>query len=98
MSFQSMFIVLAAIALSACGSMGDSAATGISQAQCRAARAQAFLGKTADDHVVSDAIVAAGAMRSRILRPGASATTDRDPLRLNIEVDAENRIRRMVCG
>jgi hypothetical protein len=25
-------------------------------------------------------------------------TMDRDPLRLNIEVDAENRIRRMVCG
>jgi hypothetical protein len=48
--------------------------------------------------VVGDAIVASGAMRSRIIRPGSSVTMDRDPLRLNIEVDAENRIRRMVCG
>lgn len=98
MPFRSTSIVLAAIALSACGSLGGSATPGISQAQCRAAGAQEFLGKTADDHVVSDAIVAAGAMRSRIIRPGSSMTTDRDPLRLNIEVDAENRIRRMVCG
>jgi hypothetical protein len=98
MPFRSMLIVLAATVLSACGSLGDSPTTGISQAQCRAAGAQAVLGKTADDHVVGDAIVASGAMRSRIIRPGSSVTMDHDPLRLNIEVDAENRIRRMVCG
>jgi hypothetical protein len=66
--------------------------------RCRAAGAQAQLGETADDKVVEDARWAAGAMRTRVIRPGQAVTMDADPQRLNIEVDETGRIRRLRCG
>lgn len=93
-----ILILLPALALSACGALGGGSANALPEARCRAAGAEALLGKQADDHVVSEAIVSAGAMRSRLIRPGSSVTLDRDPLRLNIEVDESGKIRRMQCG
>ena len=66
--------------------------------QCKAAGAVAELGKTADDKVVDDARYAAGAMRTRVIRPGQVVTMEVDPQRLNIEVDEAGRIRRLRCG
>jgi len=68
------------------------------EANCRAAGAEAFLGQVLDERVLSEARAAAGGMRTRILKPGSVGTTDSDPMRLNIEVDDNNRIRRMQCG
>jgi hypothetical protein len=66
--------------------------------RCRAAGAAAELGKTADEKVVDDARYAAGAMRTRVIRPGQVVTMELDPQRLNIEVDETGRIRRLRCG
>lgn len=66
--------------------------------RCRAAGAESELGKTVDDKVADDARYAAGAMRTRIIRPGQAVTMDADPQRLNIEVDETGRIRRLRCG
>ncbi len=62
---------------------------GIPQAHCRAAGAEAVLGKTVDEQVIDQAIVGAGAMRSRVIKPGANVTMELDPLRMNLEVDEE---------
>lgn len=66
--------------------------------RCRAAGAQAYLGETVDDRVTDEARMAAGAMRTRVIRPGQAVTMDADPQRLNIEVDETTRIRRLRCG
>ena len=84
----------------ACGSIGDDASSaGMGPAHCRAAGARQFLGQQYEPRVVDEARAYAGAMRSRVIMPGEIATTsDVDPLRLNVEVDARNRIRRLRCG
>lgn len=82
------------LSLAACA--GDSSR--IPQAQCHAVGAEGVLGKTADEQVIDQAIRGAGAMRSRVIKPGASVSTEIDPLRLNIEVDETGRIRRLRCG
>ena len=98
MSFRSISIVFTAIALSACGALQGNTTTGIAQARCRAAGAEAVLGRIVDDQVISDAIVGSGAMRSRVIRPGSNVTLELDPLRLNLEVDETGRVRRLRCG
>lgn len=74
--------------------MGASPAGG-----CHAAGAQAVLGQRFDDHIMQEALRDSGALRSRILPPGsATSAGDVDPMRLNIELDAQGHIRRMQCG
>ena len=96
------FVALVAIAASqvACGSIaGDTTSVGMGPAHCRAAGARQFLGQQYEPRIVDEARAHAGAMRSRVIMPGEIATTsDVDPLRLNVEVDARNRIRRLRCG
>ncbi len=70
----------------------------MAEARCRAAGAQAELGKAIDDNVAEDARAAAGAMRARVVRIGQPSTGEIDPQRLNIEVDETGRIRRLRCG
>src|SRR6476620_11819754 len=82
------------LVLGACGSTDPA----LPEARCRAAGAEAELGKTVNEKVADDARYAAGAMRMRVIRPGQSVTTDVDPQRLNIEVDETGRIRRLRCG
>lgn len=89
---------LAVIPMAACSFLGDKRDPAVTEARCRAAGAEAFLGQEADERVVAEARAAAGGLRSRVLPPSAMATLDADPMRLNIEVDASNRIRRMRCG
>lgn len=70
----------------------------IPQARCRAAGAEAVLGKNVDEQTIDQAIHGSGALRSRVIRPGANVTQELDPLRLTIEVDETGRIRRLRCG
>lgn len=66
---------------------------------CRAAGASAQLGKQIDDKVISEAIKGSGAARTRTLPWHTPDNTgDVDPLRLNIEVDANGTIQRLRCG
>jgi len=85
--------------LTACGSpsanvMGAAPSTG-----CHAAGAQALLGQRLDDMVLQDALRDSGALRTRVLPPVSAAVAgNADPMRLNLELDAQGRIHRMVCG
>ena len=92
--FRFVLIPLVAGVLTACGSTDPS----LPEARCKAAGAEAELGKTVNEKVADDARYAAGAMRTRVIRPGQAVTMDADPQRLNIEVDETGRIRRLRCG
>jgi hypothetical protein len=101
--FKVAFAASTVALLSACAPVAGlfgGGGPGVQEARCRAAGAEAVVGRTLDARVVSDAILGAGALRSRTLRPGMAATTAGgvDPMRLNIEVDNEGRVRRLSCG
>jgi hypothetical protein len=86
--------VLAGCAGSSTSRMG----AGIAPAQCHAAGAEAVLGQPIEAQLVEQALAGSGALRSRVIRPGQAVTLDLDPLRLNIELDADGRIHRLRCG
>ena len=94
MTLRLTFAAAVLLTLAACAS--DSG--GIKQAQCHAVGAEAVLGKSVDEQVIDHAIVGAGAMRSRVIKPGANVSMEVDPLRLNIEVDETGHVRRLRCG
>lgn len=80
------------------GSLGGSPGP-LPEPVCRAAGAEAQLGKRVDDEVADSARAEAGAMRARIVRyGGVTSTANTDPQRLNIEVDETGHIRRLRCG
>lgn len=84
----------------ACGSLfgRSTSAAGMGPARCVAANAREYLGRALDSHTVDNARAHAGAMRSRVIRPGEAVTMDSDPLRLNVELDPGGRIQRLRCG
>jgi hypothetical protein len=84
----------------ACGSMfgGGTSSAGMGPARCTAAGAKEYLGQELDAHTVDDARAHAGALRSRVIKPGDRVTMDVDPLRLNVELDQSGRIHRLRCG
>jgi Peptidase inhibitor I78 family len=89
-----------ALTQAACGSLsrGGTSSAGMGPARCTAANAKQFLGQEMDAHNVDDARAYAGALRSRVIRPGEPVTMDVDPLRLNVELDQNGRIHRLRCG
>ena len=98
MQFRMISTIFVAIALQACAHLSGDRTGTIPQARCRAAGAEAVLGRMVDEQVIRDAIVGSGAMRSRVIRPGSNVTLELDPLRLNLEVDETGRVRRVRCG
>lgn len=90
--------LLCAAALCGCAASSTKVMGAAPSSGCHAAGAQAVLGQTFDEHTLQEALRGSGGLRSRVLQPGALATTDVDPMRLNIHVDEQGRIRRMVCG
>lgn len=91
-------VLLALLALAGCVSAPDTASMGASASVCRAAGAEAVLGREATDLVLDQALRASGGLRTRVIPPGGMVTLDHDPMRLNIEVDESGKIRRMRCG
>jgi hypothetical protein len=67
-------------------------------AACNADAARPAIGKTATADVVEQARIAAGAEVARTLKPGQMVTMEYHPSRLNIDVDADNRITNVRCG
>lgn len=65
---------------------------------CDATAVQGLVGDMADDAVVEQARVDAGADTARILKPGQAVTLEFNGARLNVEVDGENRIVSLRCG
>ncbi len=71
---------------------------GAAQSACRAAGAQAVLGRPFNDMTETEALRASGGLRTRVIPPAGVMTMDHDPMRLNIELDDAGNIRRMRCG
>ena len=65
---------------------------------CQAEPAQFAVGQVATPALVQQAQERAGAARARVLRPGEMVTMEFDATRLNLEVDAANRVLRVRCG
>jgi len=66
--------------------------------QCKADSAQSFVGRVADDATVAAARAAAGAGAVRVIKPGQAITMDYSDSRLNVNVDAQNKIVKLSCG
>lgn len=88
--------VLASVA--GCSFAPDTATMGAPESRCRAAGAQAVLGRPFSDMTEAEALRASGGLRTRVIPPGGVVTMDHDPMRLNIELDDAGNIRRMRCG
>lgn len=96
MSFRLSIYPLALTVLAGCAAPANG--PGMGNPRCRAAGAQAELGKMIDPAVTEAARAASGALRARVIKPGEAVTMDADPQRLNIEVDDTGKIRRLRCG
>jgi hypothetical protein len=65
---------------------------------CQAARGQALVGREATAALGAEALRLTGSRTLRWLRPGDIVTMDYREDRLNIEIDAGNRVRALRCG
>ncbi len=65
---------------------------------CQADKGQWALGQTAEDTVVAKIVADTRSERVRVIRPGMAVTMDFREERVNVEVDAENRIVSVRCG
>ena len=94
------YLLISLLTLNLLAACAQTAGSGpqMSEPRCRAAGAQAELGKTIDPAVTEAARAAAGALRARVIKPGDAVTMDADPQRLNIEIDDAGKIRRLRCG
>jgi hypothetical protein len=68
------------------------------EGQCREAAAQDLLGRPASAELGRLALERTGARTLRWIRPGDAVTMDLLSDRLNIELDAQGRVRRVSCG
>jgi hypothetical protein len=79
-------------------SPGEPAPAPPSVTGCQPEPAQFALGQFATASLVQEAQRRAGAARVRVLRPGQAVTMEFDGTRLNLDVDAGNRVLRARCG
>ena len=66
--------------------------------RCNAGPAQSLIGRQASSAVGAEALRLSGAGIMRWLRPGDIVTMEYREDRLNIELDANNRVTRLRCG
>jgi hypothetical protein len=66
--------------------------------RCEAARAQGLVGREATSELGAEAMRLTGAGMLRWLRPDYVVTMEYREDRLNIELDARNRVRALRCG
>lgn len=65
---------------------------------CNAAPAQGLIGRPATSQLGTEALRLTGARDVRWIAPNSAVTMDYRPDRLNIETDAQNRVRSIRCG
>ncbi|MBP6596959.1 MAG: hypothetical protein KA187_05085 [Arenimonas sp.] len=96
--------LLIALSGAACASSPPAAVAQAPQAAeeppmiCQADKGQWALGQTADDTVVARIVAETTSERVRVIRPGMAVTMDFREDRVNVDVDAENRILSVRCG
>ncbi len=89
---------LSAIALFVAGCATAATEPAPSSGSCRAEGLQALVGQEASAALGADALRRSGARRLRWIRPGDVVTMDYSPQRLNVHLDAANRVERFACG
>lgn len=94
-------LLLAPVLLAACAQTAAPPApptAAPSPPTCQAAPGQFAVGQVATPTLVAQAQRRAGAQRVRVLRPGQVVTLEFDAGRLNLDVDAAERVTRVRCG
>lgn len=90
----SAFLLLAACATSTAGTGPGTAESGV----CSADKPQSAVGRLYTVELGAEVQEASGARTMRAIRPGQAVTMDYRPDRLNVELDANDRINRVYCG
>ena len=95
-----MKILLAGVALLSAGCIPrpQSVPAPPENAACNAAAAQELVGRVGSPALAGEAQRLAGAGTVRFLRPGQIVTMEYRADRLNIHVDGQNRVERIICG
>ena len=88
---RNVFILAALTA--ACTSVPDR-----SLGACRAEGLNGLVGRPASAELGAEAMRRSGATRLRWIQPGDIVTMDYSESRLNIHLDAQNRVERFICG
>jgi hypothetical protein len=65
---------------------------------CGASRVAGYVGRERSDALVAEVARVSGARRVRWIRPGDAVTMDYSAERLNVHLDAQDRIARFACG
>ena len=85
--------------LSACAATAaNTPASSASDVMCHADKAQYAVGKTYTVELGAEVQTASGAKAMRAIRPGEAVTMDFRQDRLNLELDAQDKIIRASCG
>ncbi|HYD11862.1 MAG TPA: I78 family peptidase inhibitor [Allosphingosinicella sp.] len=93
-----MRILVAVLALAACGPHPESTPPPPEAGTCNAAAAQHLVGRQASPALGREAMRRAGAGMWRFLRPGQIVTMEFRADRLNISLDAQDKVERISCG
>jgi hypothetical protein len=76
----------------------DSGSAAEPTGECDAGKAEGLVGREASEENGAEARRLTGARAIRWIRPGQAVTMDYSPSRLNIKVDANERIEGFTCG
>ena len=76
----------------------DAPAEPAAPGSCRSEGLRELIGRPATSELGGEAMRRSGARRLRWIRPGDVVTMDYSPERLNIHLDAGNRVERFACG
>ena len=98
-----MMAAAAACLVGGCKTMSDddsvtNAATEDQRFACDATRVQALVGQNASQALGAEAVRGANARTMRWIRPGDMVTQDFRTDRLNVHLDDQNKVVRIVCG
>jgi hypothetical protein len=86
------------LALAACVPHPPEGAPPPPSGQCDADPAASVVGREATAELVAEARRLSGARQVRVIRPGQMVTMEYSAERLNLHVDARNRVERLACG
>lgn len=96
-----LFPLPLAVALAGCGTIGWFPPLAPEQppaGTCHTDRLSRLVGRPATPELGAEAQRRSGAARLRFIRPGDVVTMDFSPQRLNIHLDAQDRIESFACG
>ena len=77
---------------------GDVPEAGVSTYRCNADGLRDLVGQPATSEIGAEALRRSGSRRLRWIRPGDMVTMDFSPERLNVRLDAQNRVEGFTCG